>query len=490
MADAATGRGPPARGDLTQGSIGPTLLKFALPTLASSILQSLNGTVNAIWVGRFLGEGALAATSNANMVMFLLTAFVFGFGMASTILIGQYWGRKDVEEARRIFGTAGGAFLLVTIAIGAAGYFLSPAILKLLGTPGDAAPLALAYLRVIFLAMPALLLLTLMMMALRGAGDSLTPLWFMIVAVVLDSGLNPVFIRGLGPAPRLGIAGSATATLIANYTALVGLLVYMYARDLPLRLRGHELSYLLPRWSILKTIVAKGMPMGIQMVVISMSALALVGLVNREGVDTTAAFGVAMQLWTYVQMPAMALGAAVSAMTAQNIGALRWDRVNTITRSGIIYTLLITGTLIVLLTLADRTVLSLFMGRASPALPIARHIHLLATWNFLLFGVTMVLFGTVRANGAVWAPLIILAIGLVPIRFGWVFATYHWLGANALWTSFPASSFINMVLSVAYYFQGSWKKAQLRVAEVPCKEECIEEAEATREPGGALNPAG
>ena len=97
------------------------------------------------------------------------------------------------------------------------GWFLSPAILKLLGTPGDAAPLALAYLRVIFLAMPALLLLTLLMMALRGAGDSMTPLVFMIVAVILDSGLNPVFIRGLGPAPRLGIAGSATATLIANY---------------------------------------------------------------------------------------------------------------------------------------------------------------------------------------------------------------------------------------------------------------------------------
>src|SRR5215218_10620983 len=120
MADAR----PARRGDLTQGQIGPTLLKFALPTLASSIFQSLNGTINAIWVGRFLGEGALAATSNANMVMFLLTAFVFGFGMASTILIGQAWGRKDVDAARRVFGTAGGGMLLVSIAVAIAGYFL------------------------------------------------------------------------------------------------------------------------------------------------------------------------------------------------------------------------------------------------------------------------------------------------------------------------------------------------------------------------------
>jgi putative MATE family efflux protein len=488
VAQAATGR--TGGRDLTQGAIGKTLLAFALPTLASSILQSLNGTINAIWVGRFLGESALAATSNANMVMFLLSAFVFGFGMAATILVGQAWGRKDVDEARRVFGTATGTFALITIVIAIAGYYLAPGILKLLGTPGDAAPLALEYLRVIFLAMPALLLLTLLMMALRGAGDSMTPLWFMIVAVVLDSGLNPVFILGLGPFPRMGIAGSAMSTLVGNYVSIIGLLIFMYARDLPLRLRGAELRYLLPQAAILKTLVIKGLPMGIQMVVISLSALALVGMVNHEGVDTAAAFGVAMQLWTYVQMPAMALGAAVSAMTAQNIGANLWDRVNQITRSGIGYTLVITGVLIVLLTVTDRAVLSLFMGPDSGALPIARHIHVLATWNFLLFGVTMILFGTVRANGAVWAPLIILAIGLVPVRFGWIYATYGWLGADALWTSFPVSSFVNLALAVAYYLQGGWKKARMTTQPCPDDDECTEEALATREPGGALSPAG
>ena len=482
MASKARGR------DLTQGPIAKTLLAFALPTLASSILQSLNGTVNAIWVGRFLGEGALAATSNANMVMFLLTSFVFGFGMASTILIGQAWGRKDVDTARRIFGTAGGSFLLITILIAIAGYFLSGSILHLLGTPPEAAPLALAYLRVIFLAMPALLLLTLLMMALRGTGDSMTPLWFMIVAVVLDSALNPVFILGLGPAPKLGIAGSATATLIANYTALLGLLGYIYLKDLPLRLRGRELRYLWCNLSIFRTIVTKGLPIGLQMIVVSVSALALVGLVNREGVDTTAAFGVALQLWTYVQMPAMAVAAAVSAMVAQNIGAGKWDRVGAVTRVGVVQVLLITGGLIVLLTLADRAVLALFMGGDSPALPIARHIHVVASWNFLLFGVMMVLFATVRANGAVWAPLIILTVGLVPVRFGYILATHGSLGADAIWTSFPATSLFNVVIAAAYYLNGSWKKA--RMLAQPTDDELREDAEATREPGGALNPSG
>ena len=490
MADAAR-KAPPGRGDLTQGAIGPTLLKFALPTLASSIVQSLNGTVNAIWVGRFLGENALAATSNANIVMFLLISFVFGFGMAATILVGQAFGRKDVEQARRVVGTTAGAFVLISMLVATAGWFLAPAILRLLGTPGAAAPLALAYLRVIFLAMPALLLLTMLMMSLRGAGDSMTPLWFMLVAVVLDSGLNPVFIRGLGPAPRLGIAGSATATLIANYAALIGLLAFIYLKDLPLRLRGRELRFLLPDRALIRTIVIKGFPMGIQMIVISLSALGPVGMVNSHGVETAAAFGVAMQLWTYVQMPAMALGAAVSAMAAQNIGAGLWHRVGAITRSGVIYSVLITAALVVLMTLADRSVMALFMGGDSPALPIARHIHVVATWNFILFGVTMVLFATVRANGAVWAPLIILCIGLVPVRFGFIFAFDQRLGADAIWWSFPVSSFANLALSVAYYVQGGWKKARMTIAAPgPGDDECTEEALATREAGGALNPAG
>ncbi len=478
----------PGQRDLTQGPIGGTLLTFALPTLGSSILQSLNGSINAVWVGRFLGEDALAATSNANIIMFLLTAFVFGFGMASTILIGQAFGRRDLDAARRVLGTAAGAAVAVAIAIAVAGWIFAPQLLRLLATPGGALPLALDYLRVIFIAIPGSLILVMLMMALRGGGDSLTPLWFMIVAVVLDTALNPVFILGLGPVPRMGIAGSATATVIANYASLFGLLAYVYARDLPLRLRGREFAYLKPDPAVLAIIVRKGLPMGLQMIVISASALALIGLVNREGVETAAAFGVAMQLWTYLQMPAMALGAAVSAMAAQNIGAGRWDRVSAITRSGVIFALAITAGLVVLLAIADRPALALFLGGDSPALPIARHIQILATWSFLLFGVTLVLFGTVRANGAVIGPLIILFVGLVPIRLGFALGAYPWLGADALWLSFPVSSFVNMALAIAFYRHGGWRKA--RMAPPPDPAECVEEAQAGAEPGGRLNPTG
>ena len=479
----------PGQRDLTSGPIGRTLLLFALPTLGSSILQSLNGSINAIWVGRFLGEDALAATSNANMIMFLMMAFVFGFGMASTILIGQSFGRGDVHAARRIVGTATGSFLLIAFAIALIGWLSAPALLRLLATPGDAYPFALAYLRVIFIAMPPIMILIMLMMALRGSGDAMTPLWFMILAVILDAGLDPVFILGLGPAPRLGIAGAATATVIANYVGLAALLVYIYGRDLPLRLRGRELGYLRPNPALLKAIVLKGLPMGLQMIVISSSALALIGLVNREGVATTAAFGVAMQLWTYLQMPAMALGAAVSAMAAQNIGAGRWDRVSRITRSGVIFHFAITSVLVMLLAIADRPALALFLGVDSPSLPIARHIQLLATWSFLLFGVTLVIFGTVRANGAVIAPLLILAFNLFVVRFGFALGAYDWLGADALWLSFPVTSLANMAMATVYYLHGGWRSSRVDTPP-PDETECVEEAQAAAEPGGRLNPTG
>ena len=447
--------------DLTTGPIGRTLLLFALPTLASNILQSLNGSINSIWVGRFLGESALAATSNANLVMFLMFGATFGFGMAATILVGQHVGARDVAAARRVFGTAVSTFVALSALVALVGWLTTPAILRLLATPMEVQPLAIAYLRVIFLMMPAAFLSVLLMMGLRGFGDSLTPLWFMALSVVLDSGLNPVFILGLGPAPRLGIAGAAVATLIASYTSLTALIATIYARDLPIRLRGAELGYLRPRLAILRTILVKGLPMGLQMIVVSLGGLVLIGLVNRHGTVTTAAYGVTTQLWAYVQMPALALGAAVSAMVAQNIGAGRWERVDKVTLAGVMQSLAITGAMVVAISLADREALGLFLGPRSPAIAIAAHIHRIAGWSFMLLGVAFVLFATVRANGAVVGPLIILTLALFPIRLGFVALLTPRIGVDAIWWSVPVSFGATVAMAIVHYRLGRWRRGAL-----------------------------
>ncbi|MEO5868138.1 MAG: MATE family efflux transporter [Sphingomonas sp.] len=476
----------PGQRDLTNGPIAATLLAFALPTLGSNILQSLNGSINTIWVGRFIGESAVAATANANTIMFLMFAAVFGFGMAATILIGQSIGRRDIEAARRAFGASIGLVVGGAVVISLIGWLLTPEILSLLATPADAMSLAQAYLRVIFLGLPASMLLVLLSMALRGIGDSVTPLWFTVLSVALDSGLNPVFIRGLGGMPAMGIAGSAFATLIASYVSAFGLLAYIYARDLPIRLRGHEFGYLAPSAALTRTIAGKGLPMGAQMLVVSVGALAMTGLVNRFGVDTTAAYGVSMQLWGYVQMPALAIGAAVSSMVAQNIGAGKWDRVSKVTMAGLLFSALLTTTMVVAIIAFDRPVMAVFLGHGSPALPIARHIQVLASWNFIVFGMTMVLFSTVRANGAVWGPLIMLFVSMYVVRLGFALAFRTSMGADALWWSFPLGSLANMAMASWYYRYGGWRGQHLVVP----PEEAHDQAQTPAEPGGRLHPAG
>lgn len=477
--------------DLTTAPINQALLLFALPTLGSSILQSANGSIDTIWIGQLLGEYALAATTNGNLVMFLLTALVFGFGMASTILIGQAFGRRDIETARTIAGTTVGTFVPLSIVVAVIGWLLAPKVLALLGTPETIEPLARAFLQVTFLAMPAILMQTILMMALRGSGDAVTPLIFMGMAVLLDIVLNPFFILGWGPLPALGIAGSALATAVANYISLTAMLYYIYHRDLPLRLRGRELWLLVPDRKLLKLIFVKGLPMGIQMIVVSSSMLTMMRLVNREGVDTTAAFGATQQLWTYVQMPAMALGAAVSAMAAQNIGAGKWDRVSSITRIGTIYAVLMTGALVGLLLVADRQALQIFLGAESPAIAIGQHIGQIATWGFIAFGVTMVLFGTVRANGQVIWPLIILFVSMYPVRLGVAIGLREQLGSDALWLSFPAAMLSTLLMSTILYFHGGWRKnSSMRVDahELQGEAACVSQSTEAAPSSNALAP--
>src|ERR1700729_172839 len=216
---------------LTEGSIPVGLFKFSLPILYANILQSLNGSVNSIWVGRFLGEAALTATSNANTVMFLLIGAAFGIALAATILIGQNIGANNLAETKRVVGTSATFFAVISVTMAIAGLLLARPLLIAMSTPADSLPLAVAYMRVIFLALPCLYLYAFVMAVLRGAGDSKTPFYFMLLSVGIVIALNPVFIFGVGPIPRLGIAGSALATFVAQSVSLAALIRHLYRRQ-------------------------------------------------------------------------------------------------------------------------------------------------------------------------------------------------------------------------------------------------------------------
>ncbi len=450
----------PMRGNLVDGPILKTLMLFSLPMLLSNVLQTLNGSVNAIWVGRLIGESALAATANANVIMFLLFAAVFGFSMATTVRVGQSFGARDLVAARRTFGSGVGFCTLVAALTGLAGWFFAGPLLDLMSTPAESKLQALAYLRVVFITLPFGSVSMMVSMGMRGAGDSRSPLYAMIMVVCLDIGLNPLLIMGAGPLPSLGIGGSATATAIANIGGLAFLVWRIYRHDLPMRLRGEELGFLVPRRDELAYIVTKGLPMGAQMLLVSSAGLIMIGLVNQLGLNASAAYGASLQLWNYLQMPAFAMGTAVSAMVAQAIGADNHERVDAVANVGMIANLILTSAMAALIVGFDRPLLSLFLGWNSPAMPIAEHIQLICTASFVIVSVTMIVQGTLRAYGVVIAPLVIMFLGLYPGRLGFYYAVHPSLGGDAVWWSFPFGSVVTVGLTFAYYRLADWRKSR------------------------------
>src|ERR1700692_1225261 len=245
----------PSSGTLTEGSLSRGLFLFALPILFGNVLQTLNGSVNAVWVGQFLGEASLAATSNANTLMFLRLGGVFGLSMAATILVGQHIGADRLHEAKRVVGTSATFFALLAAVMSATGWIMSERLLAAMRTPESSIPLATAYMRVIFLALPFMYMYAFVMAVLRGAGDSKTPFYFLVLSVGLDIALNPLFIFGLGPIPSFGIAGSAFATFVAQATSLIALIAYLYRRKHILCLHRGELRLLRIDGAIVATLI-------------------------------------------------------------------------------------------------------------------------------------------------------------------------------------------------------------------------------------------
>ncbi|MEC0230670.1 MATE family efflux transporter [Paenibacillus alba] len=458
MSEAATQK---VRPSLTEGPIAKTLFLFSLPILFGNVLQTLNGSINAIWIGKYLGERGLAATSNANLIMFFLISAIFGFAMAAVIMIGQNLGAKRVDDAKKVVGTSAVFFFTLSLIVALLGLLFSSTILDWMNTPTDVKDLAVTYTRIIFAGVPFMFGFNLIMAILRGSGDAKTPFYFLLLSAILDVVLNPLLIQGMGPFPKMGIAGSAVATFIAQLISFVLLVVYLYQKKYFLRITKSDTHLLRLNFTIIRALFQKGLPMGLNMVVVSLSNLILIHLVNSFGSESTAAFGVATQISSYVQMPAMAIGGAVTSMAAQNIGAGKWDRVTRITWSGVAMNIIMTGIIVVFLHLFNRQVVGLFLPTEGKAIDIGVHINNITLWSFIIFGIFNVVAGVVRSAGAVIFPLIVSFIALLIVRIPLATVLAHSYGFDVIWWSFPISFTVAVILNVLYYQFGNWRKARM-----------------------------
>lgn len=288
--------------------------------------------INSLWVGNLLGSEAFAAVTVATTIMVVVLAFVLGINNATLTIFAQLRGTDDRQKIHSYLSAFVFLLTVLSLILSIAGFVFTRPLLVLMNAPDSILEEAEIYLRINFAGTILLMGYNFISTALRAFGDSKTPLYFVFLATVLLTVLDPIFIAGFD----MGVAGAAYATVLAQSIAFIYSLFYLSKRY-----KNHSFRLRYPLWVEIKTILELGIPSGLQMVVIYAGITVILALVNTLGESAVAGFGAAQRLDNIVLLPAVALGTAVTAMAAQNIGAQQWDRVTRITKIGLIYNIAI-----------------------------------------------------------------------------------------------------------------------------------------------------
>lgn len=441
--------------------IWKSMSMFLVPLLLSNVLQSVGQLFGMVVVGRWLGVNDLAAISAFFPLFFLLVSFVIGIGSGSSILIGQAFGAKNEERLKAIVGTTLTFTFIIGVVLAIIGSIFAMDIMRLMGTPENIIEISVHYARILFISMPVLFLYFAYTTFMRGTGDSKTPFYFLIVSTALNMILLPILIFGWLGAPKLDVYGAAYASVISTVITFIVMLVYLKKKNHPLQLDATVRKYLRMDWELLKLLLRLGIPASINMILVSLSEIAVIAFVNRYGSDATAAYGVVNQVASYVQMPAVSLGITVSIFAAQSIGANQFDRLQKVVKAGIIMNYFIGGVLISLIYLFSRDILALFLT-SQTTIDIAHSLIMITLWSYLIFGHAQIISATMRASGTVLWPTVISVVSIwfveVPVAY---YLSYHTsLGIEGIWIGYPAAFIVSLILQYAYY-KLSWQKKRI-----------------------------
>ncbi len=427
-------------------------LIFLLPLMLSNILQSLSGTINNIFLGQMIGVQALAAASAFFPVMFLLMSFVIGLASGSTVLIGQAWGAGDRNKVLEVTGTTLTATFVLGLVIAVIGLLFTGQIMSILGAPADIIEDSTAYGRVILIGMPGFFIYLIVTSVIRGVGDTVTPLVALVLSTIVGLIVTPALIQGWWGLPRLGLLSAACAFIIGFVVVLIFMFFYLRARKHPLAPDAAFFRHLGINLPLLGTILRIGVPAGVQMIVASVAAVVVVGIVNRFGSNATAAYGAVGQVMSYVQFPAMSIAIAASIFGAQAIGAGQADQLRRITRTAMMMNFIITGALIVVAYIFSEHIVRLFITDDEVVLMTETLLHIVL-WSLLLFGFSSVLSGIMRASGDVLMPMLLNlgAIILIEIPLA-LYLSNTVLGINGIWTAYAVSFSTMLALQGGYYW--------------------------------------
>ena len=422
------------KGDLTQGSITKGLLLFSLPLICGNLLQQAYNLADTWLVGRFLGEEALAAVGSSYTLMTFLTSILLGLCMGSSAYFSIQFGRRDMARLRQgIFQS----FLLIgglTLVLNGAVFLCLPWFLEVLRIPAEVMAPAREYLWWVFGGIAATFLYNFFASLLRAVGDSVTPLKFLGVSVVLNIGLDVLFILPLG----LGVMGAALATVLSQYTAGLGLAVYTWKTAPHLRVKREDRTW---EGSSVGNVLSLSLFTCLQQSVMNGGILLVQGLVNSFGTAVMAAFAVAVKIDTLCYMPIQDFGNAFSTFVAQNYGAGRRDRIRRGIRRGVACSVsfcLVVGGLVVLLA---PELMALFVGAEAGAV-IAIGVEYLRIEGalYLGLGVLFLLYGYFRGvdRPAISVVLTVCSLGT---RVALAYALAPLLGVTVIWAAIPLGWF-------------------------------------------------
>ena len=437
--------------DFTEGNILKQVIVFSGPIMLTNLLQTSYQVVDSLWIGNLLGAHALGAVTVSSAIIFTVLSFVIGLSNAALAILSQQRGRDDEDGMRRYLNAFVVILTIMAGGLGIAGFFLAETLLSVLGTPESMMATAKSYLQINFIGMLFLFGYNFISTVLRALGDSRTPLRFVMIAVILNIVLDPLFIAGF----KLGIDGAAYATIIAQGVAFVyGIVHVLRHRLAPFSIPS------LPTKQEIGLILNLGIPSGLQMAVISAGSAAIMSVVTTFGGNVVGGFGAAQRLDSILMLPASALGTAVSSMAGQNIGTKNWKRVGDITKNTLLYNFAIMVFIGIFIVLFAEYAVRLFIEEDDAVAFATTYLRIMA-FCFPFLGINFILNGIVRAAGAMYQVLILNIISFWVLRYPLTALFAHLHGEIGIAIGMGTSFIISSIFASLYYRYGKWRQKEL-----------------------------
>ena len=444
--------------DMSLGAPWKRILEFSLPMLIGNLAQQMYNTADSVIVGIYVGDNALAAVGSASPILNLLLALFVGIATGAGILVSQYFGAKERDHLANVIGNCMTLTLLASIIIMVGGPLVTRPLLTMLNTPASILNWCTDYLNIFFLGIVGFAAYNILSGVLRGLGDSLSALVFLIVATVLNIGLDLWFVAGL----HMGVAGVAFATVIAQAISAVLCCLKLFRMHDVFTLRA---AHLRPVRQYVGKIIRLGVPSGVTQAIFSMAMLVVQSLTNSFGEAVIACNVIVMRVDGFAMMPNFTFGQAMTTFTGQNVGAGKPERVRAGAKQGTLMALVCAIALTLCILLFGRSLMSIFTSTAS-LVELSYHMMSILAVGYIAMAVTQSLSGVMRGAGdtmtPMWISIITTVVLRVPIAYGLAFLTrspdYPVGRPESVFISLLASWVLGALITLGAYRMGRWRR--------------------------------